>query len=62
MSLHKFGIIIWKDPRVNEQDNDEYISLMEKYYEQASKKFYAGENLEDRKPEINFQAGVTTER
>lgn len=27
--LHKYGILIWRDPRVNEQDNDEYIDLME---------------------------------
>lgn len=28
-SLHQFGILIWRDPRVQEQDNEEYIDLME---------------------------------
>jgi len=32
-SLHKFGILIWKDPRVVEKDNDEYLDLMEQYFE-----------------------------
>lgn len=32
-SLHKFGILIWKDPRVDHKDNDEYIDLMEQYFE-----------------------------
>lgn len=28
-SLHQFGILIWRDPRVKEEDNEEYIDLME---------------------------------
>ena len=42
-SLHKFGILIWKDPRVNQADNDEYIDMMERYFQHASEKFYKGE-------------------
>ena len=28
-SFHNFGILIVRDPRVHEKDNDEYIDLME---------------------------------
>ena len=61
-SLHNFGILIWKDPRVNETENEDYIDLMEKYFELTSLKYYSGEKLDDCKPEFNFQAGVTTEK
>ena len=61
-SFHKYGILIVKDPRVNEQDNEEYIDLMEKYFKSTSEKFYSGKSLADCKPEFNYQAGVTTEK
>jgi hypothetical protein len=32
-SLHQNGILIIKDPRVDEHDNDEYIDMMEKYFQ-----------------------------
>lgn len=34
--LHKYGILIFKDPRAKEQDNEDYIDLMEHYFEKAS--------------------------
>lgn len=61
-SLHQFGILIWRDPRVNEQDNEDYLDLMERYFESNARKFYAGEDLQDCKPQFNFQAGVTPEK
>lgn len=61
-SLHKFGILIWKDPTVDQQDNEEYLDLMEEYFDKTSKKFYAGEELDDCKPQWNYQTGVTTEK
>ena len=27
--LHKFGILLLKDPRVNNKDNDDYLDMME---------------------------------
>lgn len=30
--LHKYGILIFRDPRAKEQDNEEYIDLMERYF------------------------------
>jgi len=35
-SLHEFGILIWRDPRVNEQDNEDYIDMMEEYFQQEA--------------------------
>ncbi len=40
--LHKYGILIFRDPRAKEQDNEEYIDLMEKYFEKTSKALYEG--------------------
>ena len=42
-SFHKFGIVKLKDPRVNEKDNNDYIDLVERYFDLTSKKYYAGE-------------------
>ena len=50
-----------KDPRVNEQDNEDYIDMMERYFSQAGKKFYAGEKVDDIKPEWHYQVGATPE-
>jgi len=61
-SLHEFGILIWKDPRIQFQDNEDYLDMMEEYFEAESRKHYKGEELEDCKPEHNFQAGVTPEK
>jgi isopenicillin N synthase-like dioxygenase len=61
-SLHQFGILIFKDPRVVEQDNEDYLDMMEEYFEAESRKLYKGEKLVDCKPEHNFQAGVTPEK
>ena len=32
-SFHKFGICVVRDPRVNHQDNDTYIDMVENYFE-----------------------------
>lgn len=53
-SLHQFGVLIWRDPRVNEQDNEDYLDMMEKYFQRESRKLYSGEKLKDCKPEHNF--------
>jgi hypothetical protein len=60
-SLHKYGIIIVRDPRVNHKDNDVYIDMMEKYFNSVGEKFYNGEKLEDERPELSYQTGVTPE-
>jgi hypothetical protein len=30
----------FKDPRVNEKDNEDYIDMAEKYFDNVSKKYY----------------------
>ena len=45
---------IFRDPRAKEQDNEDYIDLMESYFEKASKDFYAGKKLDEAKPEYHY--------
>lgn len=35
--------------------------MIERYFEQTGKKYYAGEPLKDMRPELNYQTGVTPE-
>lgn len=42
-SFHQFGIAIVRDPRVNHKANEDYIDMMERYFSDTGKKFYAGE-------------------
>ena len=51
-SFHKFGIIKLKDPRVDEKDNNDYIDMVERYFNDVSKKYYAGENVKEFRPEL----------
>ena len=57
--FHKYGIIIIRDPRVDMQDNSEYINLMEKYFNNVSKPYYEGGELKDVKPEYHYLVGAT---
>ena len=60
-SFHKFGILIVRDPRVQHEDNEKYIDMVESYFESVGQKYYNGENLVDMRPELSFQTGVTPE-
>ena len=60
--LHKYGVLIFKDPRAKEQENEEYIDLMEKYFKQASDRYYSAGELPDAKPQYFYQTGVTPEK
>lgn len=42
-------------------DNDKYIDLMEDYFERTGELFYAGEKVDDIKPEVMYQVGATPE-
>jgi isopenicillin N synthase-like dioxygenase len=59
--LEETGVLVVKDPRANEDDNNKFIRMMEKYYEQAADKYYNGSKLEDAFPEHAYQHGVTPE-
>ena len=60
-SFHKYGICKMRDPRVNEKDNDDYIDMVERYFDHVSKKFYAGETLKDIRQDLCYQTGATPE-
>ncbi len=60
--LHNYGILLFKDPRAKEQENEDYIDLMERYFKGASDKYYNGEKLSDIKPEFHYQTGATPEK
>ena len=60
--LHKYGILVFRDPRAKEQENEDYIDQMENYFKSASDRYYSGERLNDAKPEYHFQVGVTPEK
>lgn len=59
--FHRFGIILIKDPRVDMQDNEEYIDLMEGYFADVGQRFYDNEVISDIKAEHHYQVGATPE-
>ena len=50
--LSKYGVLVIKDPRVSEDDNDKFINMMERYFDSTDYKT-------DAKPEYSYQVGVT---
>mmetsp|Transcript_4660 Transcript_4660/g.7017 ORF Transcript_4660/g.7017 Transcript_4660/m.7017 type:complete len:364 (-) Transcript_4660:26-1117(-) len=60
-SFHHTGVLVIRDPRVNENDNWNFIDMMERYYERAGTQFYNGEKVAEVHPELHFQAGATPE-
>jgi len=60
-SFRKYGCVILRDPRVNEKHNDEFLDLMERYFESRGKQFYNNQKIEEIKPEFNYQVGATGE-
>ena len=46
-ALHKYGCLIIKDPRVNVEQNNKFIDMMEKFFQKRSKEFYAGKPVPD---------------
>jgi isopenicillin N synthase-like dioxygenase len=51
-ALHHFGLVILRDPRVAESDNNRFIDMMERY-------FTSSDGLRDARPEYGYQVGVT---
>jgi len=50
-----------RDPRVNSKDNEDYIDMMEDYFQRTGELFYSGEKCEDFKPEYHYLVGATPE-
>ena len=59
--LHKFGILLIMDPRVKGQDNEDYLQLMEQYFEKTGAKHASGKNIPEIKPEHLYQTGLMPE-
>ncbi|RHY29764.1 hypothetical protein DYB32_005917 [Aphanomyces invadans] len=53
--LHKFGVLVVRDPRATEADNNRFLDLMERYFERT-------DFVEDARPEYSYQVGVTPEQ
>mmetsp|Transcript_10072 Transcript_10072/g.16552 ORF Transcript_10072/g.16552 Transcript_10072/m.16552 type:complete len:396 (+) Transcript_10072:55-1242(+) len=53
-SLHHFGLVILRDPRVAESDNSRFLNMMERYFE-------GSDGIRDARPEYGYQVGVTKE-
>lgn len=60
-SFHHTGVLIIRDPRVNEQANWTFIDMMEQYYQRAGQQLYNGEQVAEVHPELHFQIGATPE-
>lgn len=52
--LEQYGILIIKDPRVHQEDQDTFLDMMENYFEQDEEK-----KLNDIKKELSYQVGTT---
>jgi isopenicillin N synthase-like dioxygenase len=59
--LHNYGVVVLKDARVNEKDNEDYCEMVEKYFSLRGEQYYKGEEIKDIKPEIHYQQGATPE-
>lgn len=59
--FYKHGVIAIRDPRVDEKKNQQFLNLMGRYFNAQGEKYYRGEKLEDARPEVGYQVGVTPE-
>jgi isopenicillin N synthase-like dioxygenase len=60
-TLRTFGLVIIRDPRVNQQENDRFLDLMERYFAKRSQQYREGSNRIDFSPESNYQVGIMHE-
>lgn len=60
-ALHKYGCVVIKDPRVNQQHNDRFLDMIERYFEARGRMFYQGQKIEEIFPEKYYQIGATPE-
>jgi hypothetical protein len=43
------------------QDNEDYIDMMEDYFEKTGDLYYRGQDIKDIKPEYHYLVGATPE-
>jgi isopenicillin N synthase-like dioxygenase len=60
-SLRKYGCCIVKDHYFQEEHNNEFMDLMERYFNNRAIKAERNQNLEDFFPEHGYQAGLMKE-
>lgn len=61
-SFHHTGVLVIKDPRVNENDNWKFLDMLEQYFVRASSQFYTDVIVPEIKPDLHYQVGATPER
>ena len=61
-SFHHTGVLVVRDPRVNENDNWKFIDLLEQYYTRAASQLYTGVIVPEVRPELHYQVGATPEK
>jgi isopenicillin N synthase-like dioxygenase len=59
--FYNHGVIAIKDPRVNEGVNQNFLRMMEGYYESRQAQLQPGKVLKDARPQWGYQVGVTPE-
>jgi isopenicillin N synthase-like dioxygenase len=60
-AFEETGCLIIRDPRVNQSHNDEVLTMMEKFFDDRSKKYYKKEPVKDIFPQYSYQVGATPE-
>ena len=60
-SFKETGILIVKDPRVDESASSRFLDICEQYFSGAGEKLYNGEKLAEVFPERGYQIGATPE-
>lgn len=50
-ALHRLGVVLVRDPRVSEVDNDVFLDQMETYYAQS-------DGVKDARPEVRPNQGL----
>jgi len=55
-TMREFGVAIIRDPRVCERDNEVFIDMLEKYFEQDLAML-----MKDTRPDLHYQVGATPE-
>lgn len=56
--FEKYGIMVIKDPRVDSNQNSQFIDMMESYYAEASVRYESGEKMDEFKPENACSVGI----
>lgn len=59
--LHKFGILIFRDPRIKQEFNDQYINMLEQYFSKRGELYSKGLELTEMRKDLNYQSGITRE-